>query len=754
MSTTNLRNAVNSIPWINSARRVDGATLENLFLSFCSYLDGVVSTTDAAQFLQGFINATNPTDARTALGAAGKGRTNVQDANYAIAPTDLLVAMKTLTAPRTWTLPAAALYDAGQTLYTADESGSCSSVDTITIQVSGTDQIVTGGVTSVTMATAGAKLAWHSDGVANWTYSVGPAAIISAGAAAFSPLSINQGGGGLSQTLTTKALQRVDIRDFCKGMTANGDETAGFVKGIAEASAAGLALDIAGLPSPLLTGSVTLPIGFTLRGHGMAGQQYAANFYAAPSQLQLEAGATITVNSGCKIRDLSIFPTGLNFAATSDADLAALVASFRDTAITGNSITDTLLDNLFIAGFNQAVYMLQGGRRHTRNLFIDCTNGLRITDGLDTDRHYDNHAWPFLTAPKSTTTPLYARNGIAYRIGRAAGEPGASHDDWSYSVGNMAFGYYEGHRLENAANIRLIGCQADGVYADLAALGSDSCAYKIMSDSFDVVMMSCTGYGHATAIEVNSTSTAGGDPIAVTVQGGRFYGSSYGVNWQTGNLSLTAEPHISCANGPALNVGPSAGVLSADLGEIESTPVVLIDPAWAASGSIDLPTTGGWNVPVIVGSYSASTSGGITTYTTTDITVAQKSSLRVTGALPIHGQVTDRFTASPNIQTSNPSLAFYNTTGPTNGHRFNVLTTTISLGGTSYGVLGLAGYNDALSAGGLFFGAIGSAGTFVTLYSQALPVAASDSAAAALTPPIPVGGWYKTSAGAVMQRTT
>lgn len=103
----------------------------------------------------------------TALAAkAAIGRRAVADAAATILATDAYVALSTLTAPRTLTLPAASAYPQGQPLYVADESGACSATNLITIAAAGTDTIA--GQASITIGSAFQKVVLHSNGTNLW----------------------------------------------------------------------------------------------------------------------------------------------------------------------------------------------------------------------------------------------------------------------------------------------------------------------------------------------------------------------------------------------------------------------------------------------------------------------------------------------------------------------------------------------------------------------------------------------------------
>ena len=115
------------------------------------------------------------TGANTAAGARAASGLNIDeltshgDSNYSIASTDRTVATSTtLTAPRTWTLPAASSVNPGQHLYIQDFKGFVSGTNTLTIGRNGSDTI-NGGTGSQVINTANGGFLFISDGVSNWS---------------------------------------------------------------------------------------------------------------------------------------------------------------------------------------------------------------------------------------------------------------------------------------------------------------------------------------------------------------------------------------------------------------------------------------------------------------------------------------------------------------------------------------------------------------------------------------------------------
>lgn len=113
--------------------------------------------------------------ARTSAGFNIDSYTGHGDSVYTIASTDRTVGTSaTLTAARSWTMPAASAVNAGQEITVADFAGGVSSVNTLTIQPSGSDTINGGSSVVIRNAFDGYRL--RSDGVSKWS-----AATISSG---------------------------------------------------------------------------------------------------------------------------------------------------------------------------------------------------------------------------------------------------------------------------------------------------------------------------------------------------------------------------------------------------------------------------------------------------------------------------------------------------------------------------------------------------------------------------------------------
>ena len=112
---------------------------------------------------------TTAAGARTSTGLNIDQMSTTGDADVSIAATTRVQATTTtLTAVRTWTLPAANAVNAGQTLTISDKAGAINGANTLTIQRAGADTI--NGSTSFAMASQYQQVTLVSDGVSIWNY--------------------------------------------------------------------------------------------------------------------------------------------------------------------------------------------------------------------------------------------------------------------------------------------------------------------------------------------------------------------------------------------------------------------------------------------------------------------------------------------------------------------------------------------------------------------------------------------------------
>lgn len=125
-----------------------------------------------ASALQATNNLSDLQSAKTALVNLGIDKLTARgDAAYTILATDRTVALTAaLTAPRTWTLPAATGKNPGAVLRVTDQIGGISSTNTLTLAAAGSDTI--NGAASAVLATPFAALDLVCDGAGKWTYDI------------------------------------------------------------------------------------------------------------------------------------------------------------------------------------------------------------------------------------------------------------------------------------------------------------------------------------------------------------------------------------------------------------------------------------------------------------------------------------------------------------------------------------------------------------------------------------------------------
>ncbi len=94
-------------------------------------------------------------------------RTAIANAGYTALPTDRIVAYTSLSAAQSVTLPLAANFPPGERLLIVDETGNCSTTNTVTINRAGSDTI--NGQTSFAVNCAYGFLGLESNGSSAWT---------------------------------------------------------------------------------------------------------------------------------------------------------------------------------------------------------------------------------------------------------------------------------------------------------------------------------------------------------------------------------------------------------------------------------------------------------------------------------------------------------------------------------------------------------------------------------------------------------
>ena len=116
--------------------------------------------------VKNFLGSVNKAEARSNLSI--DRRVTVDDANYNILATDKVVAqIGTMSAARTFSLPAASIVEAGAEIIVIDESGSVDGTNKIIVQRNGTDTI--NGLTSIQIDAPHQSLTLICNGIDKWT---------------------------------------------------------------------------------------------------------------------------------------------------------------------------------------------------------------------------------------------------------------------------------------------------------------------------------------------------------------------------------------------------------------------------------------------------------------------------------------------------------------------------------------------------------------------------------------------------------
>lgn len=262
----------------------------------------------------------------TAAGALGPSGFNVWsiatngDSDYSIPSTARTAETSaSLTAVRTWTLPAASSFIAGQPLDVRDAFGGVNGANTITVQRAGSDTI--NGASSVAITTQYGGIAFKSDGVSSWSY------VPSSG-----------GGGGGVSSVTIAAGTGIGVGGTC-AITTSGTCTVSLSSPVATAnggtnltgftaannaiySTSSSVLTAGTLPVAAGgTGATSLAANNVLLGNGTSALQVVApsttrNILASNgttwvAQQQITLGTSVASTSGTAI-DFTSIPVGVH----------------------------------------------------------------------------------------------------------------------------------------------------------------------------------------------------------------------------------------------------------------------------------------------------------------------------------------------------------------------------------------------------------------------------------------------------------
>lgn len=319
----------------------------------------------------------------------------------------------------------------------------------------------------------------------------------------------------------------------------------------------------------LTVGKTTSPYisNVTLKGPTMhQPQPYNTAQYATVANIRLNSAATITLAGGCGLDGLRIIRKGLTFSRTA-------ASSFAGTAISSVGSAGASVRNCMILGFSQAITFSNAGQWVVSDVFIDCTNGVKVDLSYDVTRLTRVHCWPFVTDPfKLSATDAQTINK---RAGRAFWF--TSLNDWTNVVDCFSFGYNIGYLIDNNATINLIGCGADNTQTHAGSagfatgnLGANSCVHMVgclaaahennvyldSSANGTVIMNNCefwgatngagSGFGFANISGVTFLNNVyiHDNLTGYAVVGGTVYGSGVALrgNTTTGSGTINAMP--------------------------------------------------------------------------------------------------------------------------------------------------------------------------------------------------------------------
>jgi len=366
---------------------------------------------------------------------------------------------------------------------------------------------------------------------------------------------LQAGTGATTVTAQEKMRQKISVEDF--GAPTTGDASAAFLAACTYAATLGGAIVSFKKNYSILT-SFTTPDDIHLQGELIAPGQIqdggtGGNYDALGSVLKIASTATITLGSSSSISNFIAIRSDLDLPFANLAAAQAGVPLFAGTAITIGG-DDAKVENALFLGFAKAISSTNRGRMRFYNVQGDCTNGIDVSNALDTVYLDQCHFWPFTTANYSWTSSdatqlILTRSGIAYHF----------HDtvDWPKITNVFSYGYFRGFRFHNCNAISALGSSADGPVNAGVPVHSGSIGVLIEGTSVDnkladmyVAGKSQGYYNNAT---IGNTEYSSCDAVActigidvqnandVTVIGGLLRNCSYGI--QVANATALVKIH-------------------------------------------------------------------------------------------------------------------------------------------------------------------------------------------------------------------
>ena len=301
----------------------------------------------------------------------------------------------------------------------------------------------------------------------------------------------------------------------------------------------------------LLSTSLTLPPGVTLKGQcempGSPGTNPSAPYGSYTcGVIRLASTATINMSGGSTLANAFVFRAGMTFPAPN-------ASAFAGTAVTAAG-DDVSLQRVLIAGFNRAFYSSGYQRARIEYLYADNVSGVEITDAADIPRIAHSHFWPFATIATPGPVTNHIRSGTAIYL----------HDsvDWAHITDTFSFGYSRGIRLVNVNSTNITGGGADNAYSG-GPLHSGSIGLSIEGTSKDTMVSGFQAAAQAQAGVYQNISAGFASTITSPVVWG---GSSHGIQVDGGDMQVTSGlfgGSVGITNGVTINNSASRVGVSA-----------------------------------------------------------------------------------------------------------------------------------------------------------------------------------------------
>lgn len=297
--------------------------------------------------------------------------------------------------------------------------------------------------------------------------------------------------------MSSKAFQNADklngivsVLEF--GARGDGvtDDTAAIQAAIDSLGAAGGSVSLGDTGRFLIDGNLTIKPSVSLVGPhqitGSPGNNASAPYGTMGGALILNSSKTITLNSGASLNGVLVYRSGMTFPA-------ANATAFAGTAITVSG-DDASLKSCMILGFAKAVLSDGHQRLRAKDLNIDCSAGIEITNCYDVPRLESIQCWPFATIASGGALTQTHRSGAAFYI----------HDnvDGATLSNCFSYGYLNGFYFKNCALTSASNCIADNT-----RLYSNSAGWRFEGNINGFNTSSCEAHSCDNGVVLNTVST-------------------------------------------------------------------------------------------------------------------------------------------------------------------------------------------------------------------------------------------------------